>query len=226
MSNFDKHKDVQESGRVPKADLKVDDVIDNPSQAGKILRDSEWQKISASAKYLDPVQLADYAPASRGTSLDDNYVDGSETKNPDERARQQMEGFPETLQVWRGRLEEALKVLDDSPQSEDKLVEQMRTYAKCSTNLVKYMLADQKQELMEMSDKAFDALFERQIQRGDVEAAYKTLKAKLGIDANLTLNAPPPHRHLLRDLQKMVDFCHKYHEEDAWYFEDKLRQES
>lgn len=225
MPKFDENKDVQDSGRVAKAALKIDDVMDHPTQTGKILKESERQTDSVAAKYLDPLELADSRSAARGMPLDDNYVDGSRTENPDEQAKSQMDALPRTLKVWEERLEAALKVLDDTPKSEEKLVEQMETYAKGSHNLAKYMLAEQKQHLMEMSEKAFEVLFERQIERGDVDAAYKTLETKLSIDAHLTFGAPPPHRHLLRDLQKMVDFCHQYHRKDAWYWEDILKQE-
>ncbi|MBX9879971.1 MAG: hypothetical protein K2Y22_16050 [Candidatus Obscuribacterales bacterium] len=226
MVENNRYKDAEERARPSiETGVKIDRIIEGAGQASKILEKQELQTTAASGKYLEAVEITN-SPPSRGNSLDDNYVDGSRTKNPDERDKAQIDSLPRTLQVWEERLDIALKALSDDPQSEQLLVEQQGNYAKASKNLARYMTAEQKRELMEMADKATDILLERQLERGDIEGAFKTLGAKLDIDSNLTANAPRPHKHLIKDLQKMVELCQKYHRADSWYWEDKLKQET
>lgn len=204
--------------------VNVNRVIDDPQSARTILDSQELQNMQAAVKHLLPMELAERNV--RGTSMQDDYVDGSALANPDELARLQIDSLTRTLPVWEERLQ---KALDDfaqhKPHSEEKLAELLDTYAAGSKNMAKYMTADQKRELMEMAEKATDALLQKKLADGDYQGAHDVLAAKLAIDANLTLNAPKPHHHLLKDLKKMVELCNKYNIDKAWYWEDKLEQE-
>lgn len=217
-------KDVREPSSAPDADKRLSPMMDDPALTKLILNQAELQTNTVAAKQLEPVELAD--TAIRGTSMRNDYVEGSHVAHPDERDRQQMDSLPRSLHVWAERLKLALKDLDSSPNGEENLSKLLDGYAKASKNLAKFMSVDQKRQLMEMAETATDALMKRQLASGDVQGAYNTLGAKLDVDANLTLNAPKPRHHLIKDLQKMVDLCTKYHLGDVWYWEDKLKQET
>lgn len=182
-------------------------------EAGQILQIQEKQTSAAASIYLEPLAIGD------------SYVDGNHLKNPDERDQRQIDALPGSLKVWKERLARALDALNDEPPSQVLLEEQQASYAKASKNLAKYMKGYQKEELMKMSEKATDVLFQRQIATGDIDGAVRTLGIKLDVDKNLTANAPPPHNHMIKDLQTMVELSQKYKRSDAWYWEDKLQQE-
>lgn len=218
-----KHDGIEAPG-VRESGVNVNRVIVDPQSARTILDNQELQSMQAAVKYLQPMELAERDL--RGTSMRDDYVDGSALANPDERAKQQIDSMTRTLLVWEERLQ---KALDDfaqhKPHSEEKLAELLDSYASGSKHLAKYMTVEQKRQLMEMTEKATNALLQKKLADGDYQGAHDVLAAMLAVDANLTLNAPKPHHHLLKDLKKMVELCNKYNIDKAWYWEDKLKQE-
>lgn len=200
--------------------LDINRAFDDPASVRTIWQQHDQVNADNASKFLAQVEL-------RGTSMHEDYVDGSELSNPDSRARQQIDSLTRTLPVWEQRLNQVLDDLaHNKPHAEEKLTELLHSYAGGSKNLSKYMTADQKRQLMEMAEKATDVLLQRKLAAGDYRGAYDVLGTKLSVDANLTLNAPKPHHHLIKDLQKMVDLCHKYKINGGWYWEDKLKEET